>query len=151
MFIHLSCSRSNFILYLFRCILNPPVWVKEKMVISENFETVKLHVWCVSVLFYGTMVIELKGNLVTVKVNVWVPTTLAQVPTDTGTCCSLKDHGGISKQFNSKTAQEGWFMAHVRNRGQRVPWHRHDIWKRVAWWHCLTNPEWELSVWNLQV
>lgn len=50
-------------------------------------------------------------------------TRFLQVPAETATCCSLKDHGGISKQLNSKTAQERWFMAHIRNMTSEKGWH----------------------------
>lgn len=48
-----------------------------------NLETVKLYMSCLYVL-------ELKGDLDTVRRTVRVPTTFAQLPAEKGTCWSLK-------------------------------------------------------------
>ena len=49
-------------------------------------------------IFYGRVVTDLKGDLGTITKTDCVLTIFAQVPTETCTCWSLKDHGGISKQ-----------------------------------------------------
>lgn len=51
--------------------------------------------------------------------------------TETETCWSLKDHGGISKQCDSKTAQGQSYLMHIKDSDhvkvkERVPWHRHE-------------------------
>lgn len=97
------------------------VWVKSrKIVVLGTLETVTLCIVSVC-MFYATVVTEVKGTLTLSRI-VCVPTA----------CWSLEDHWGTSKQWNGKTTKEWSYMVHVRNRGQRVPWHRHKLCNRAV-------------------
>ena len=98
-FCTLRLFRVKFDPYLFRWIIDLPVWVKSrKIVVLGNLETVKLYKVCFVCILCGTVVTVAQGELDSVTRTVCVPTTSAQIPTETDTCWSLRGYRGTSKQ-----------------------------------------------------
>ena len=93
-FCTLRLFRVKFDPYLFRWIIDLPVWVKSRtMVVLGNFETVKLYSVCFVCILCGTVVTVAQGELNTVMRTACVPTKFAK-----DTCWSEGGHGGTSKQ-----------------------------------------------------